>query len=206
MSEAQEHARAIEAALARPFAPSEVKWKPAMVKNDRCLAMAYIDARAVQDRLDEVMGIGGWKTEYHQIGTDNFECRLSLRIGRQWITKADVGSTSEQPDAGDRLKAAYSDALKRAAVAFGVGRYLYRLQSQWVDYDPVKKRIVGTPQLPAIQPVKNAVAAARDSLESAKTLGELAAVWEGTPPETRAAVLAVKDQKKAQLSKSGKAA
>ena len=142
-------ARQIAAALAAPFESNEVKFKPAVVKGNRCLAMAYIDARVVQDRLDEVMGLDGWKTEYLHVGPDSVECRLSLKIGETWITRADVGSTSEQPDAGDRLKAAYSDALKRAAVAFGIGRYLYRLASQWVDFDPVKKQIVRPPQLPA---------------------------------------------------------
>jgi hypothetical protein len=73
-----------------------------------------------------------------------------VRINGEWITRADVGSISDQPDAGDQLKAAYSDALKRAAVAFGIGRYLYRLPSQWVDYDPVKKQIASVPQLPTL--------------------------------------------------------
>src|SRR5262249_13820499 len=76
-------------------------------------------------------------------------CRLRLKFGDQWITKTDVGSPSEQPDSGDRLKAAVSDALKRAAVKFGIGRYLYRLSASWVDYDPVNKQIVQAPALPA---------------------------------------------------------
>jgi hypothetical protein len=59
-----------------------------------------------------------------------------------------VGSPSEQPDGGDRLKAAFSDALKRAAVKFGVGRYLYRLPAQWVDYDAQKRRFARTPEMP----------------------------------------------------------
>ena len=46
------------------------------------------------------------------------------------------------------LGAAVSDALKRAAVKFGVGRYIYRLDQQWVDYDAKAKKIVGTPRLP----------------------------------------------------------
>lgn len=139
----------VQKALLAPFHPKAVKFKPTMVKNNRALAMAYIDARLVMDRLDKAVGIGGWKTEYVRVGDDSVECRLSVRIGGEWVTKADVGSTSEQPDAGDRMKAAYSDALKRAAVQFGVGRYLYRLPSQWVDYDPVKKRITTPPKLPA---------------------------------------------------------
>jgi hypothetical protein len=49
---------------------------------------------------------------------------------------------------GDRLKAAFSDALKRAAVKFGVGRYLYRLPSQWVDWDPQRRQFKVKPVLP----------------------------------------------------------
>src|SRR5262249_36601388 len=47
-----------------------------------------------------------------------------------------------------RMKAAFSDALKRAAVKFGVGRYLYRLPSQWVDYDPQRRQFARPPALP----------------------------------------------------------
>ena len=140
----------IASALADPFDPSEIKFKPKKPKgcpDNRCLAMAYIDARLVQDRLDETVGIFGWSTSYQQIGQTSFECRLSVKIGDAWVTKADVGSTSDQEDEGDRVKAAYSDALKRAAVAFGVGRYLYRLPAAWCDYDPVKKRIAEPPAL-----------------------------------------------------------
>src|SRR5207248_3090638 len=53
----------------------------------------------------------------------------------------------EQPDGGDRLKAAFSDALKRTAVKLGIGRYLYRLPQQWVDYDPAKKQFAMPPRL-----------------------------------------------------------
>lgn len=145
----------IRAALLDPFAPADVKWKPQMVKNNRALAMAYIDARAVQDRLDEVLGVDGWQEKYTILQDGSVMCRLTVRFwdvaaNREVVTtKADVGSASQQPDAGDRLKAAFSDALKRAAVKFGVGRYLYRLSSQWVDYDPTKKAFVNKPQLPA---------------------------------------------------------
>jgi hypothetical protein len=52
------------------------------------------------------------------------------------LDTTDVGSPSEQPDDGDQLKAALSDALKRAAIKLGIGRYHYRLPRQWVDYDP----------------------------------------------------------------------
>lgn len=139
----------IQAALAAPFDPDEIKWKPGKVSGNRCLGLAYIDARLVQDRLDDVLGIGNWQDAYTIDGSGSVECRLSLKLNGEWITKCDIGSLSEQPDAGDKLKAAFSDALKRAAVKFGVGRYLYALKSMWCDFDPVKKFITNPPELPA---------------------------------------------------------
>jgi hypothetical protein len=138
----------IPAALAAPFDPSEVKFKPSAVSGSRALALAYVDARAIQDRLDEVCGVAGWQDSYRVLPDGAVVCRLRLRIGRQWITKVDVGSPSGQPDNGDRTKAAFSDALKRAAVKFGVGRYLYRLPRQWCDYDPQKREFVRVPAMP----------------------------------------------------------
>lgn len=132
-----------------PFEPKEIKFKPKIVKENRALAMAYIDARIIQDRLDSVLGIENWQDRYELLADGSVICRLTLKLGNRWITKTDVGSPSEQPDSGDRLKAAFSDALKRAAVKFGIGRYLYRLTAQWVDYDPVKKQITNVPTLPA---------------------------------------------------------
>ena len=75
-------------------------------------------------------------------------CRLTVTIDGDPVTKCDVGGESQQPDEGDRVKAAFSDALKRAAVKFGIGRYLYRLPSQWLDYDSAKKSFTQTPRLP----------------------------------------------------------
>jgi hypothetical protein len=141
--------KAITDALGAPFDPKDVKFKPQMVKNNRCLAMAYIDARLIQDRLDAVLGVENWEDAYKILPDGSVMCRLRIKLGDRWISKTDVGSPSEQPDGGDRLKAAFSDALKRAAVKFGIGRYLYRLPAQWVDYDPVKKQIAQVPQLPA---------------------------------------------------------
>lgn len=149
--------RTITAALSAPFDPKEIKFKPQMVKNNRALAMAYIDARLIQDRLDEVVGVENWEDAYKILTDGSVMCRLRVKLGDRWITKCDVGSPSEQPDVGDRLKAAFSDALKRAAVKFGVGRYLYRLSAQWVDYDAVKKQLTQLPQLPAFALPKSKV-------------------------------------------------
>jgi hypothetical protein len=139
---------AITRALAEPFEPAEVKFKPAVVSGNRAMALAYVDARVIQDRLDEVLGVEGWSDDYECLADGSVVCRLRLRLGQEWVTKVDVGGPSEQPDGGDRIKAAFSDALKRAAVKFGVGRYLYRLPAQWVDYDPQRRQFARTPALP----------------------------------------------------------
>jgi len=134
--------------LAAPFELHEVKFKPAVVNGNRALALAYVDARVIQDRLDDVLGVAGWQDEYECLPDGSVVCRLRLRLGAEWITKMDVGGPSEQPDEGDRRKAAFSDSLKRAAVKFGIGRYLYRLPQQWADYDPQKRQFVRKPNLP----------------------------------------------------------
>jgi hypothetical protein len=127
-----------------------VRWKPQTISKDgtRALAICYIDARAVQDRLDAVFGVNGWQDRYDLLPDGSAVCRLRCRIGQRWVVKSDVGSPSEQPDEGDRHKAALSDALKRAAVKYGIGRYLYRLPRQWVDWDAQKRQFVRVPTLP----------------------------------------------------------
>lgn len=139
---------AIAERLQNPFDPDEVKWKPQVVQGNRAMVIAYIDARVVMDRLDDVFGIGNWQTSYREL-PDGVVCQLRVKVGDQWCEHEDVGSYSDQPDEGDKLKAGFSDALKRAAVHLGIGRYLYRLPKQWVDYDPQKRRINQQPTLPA---------------------------------------------------------
>lgn len=134
--------------LSEPFAERDVRWLPKTVKQNRALAMPYINARAVMDRLDEVFSLVGWQDNYDVLNDGSVVCRLAVMLNDVWITKTDVGSPSEQPDAGDRLKAAFSDSLKRSAVKLGVGRYLSKIPPIWADYDPQKKMFVGVPQLP----------------------------------------------------------
>ncbi len=134
--------------LSEPFAERDVRWLPKTAKGNRALAMPYINARAVMDRLDEVFSLIGWQDNYDVLNDGSVVCRLAVMFNDVWITKTDVGSPSEQPDAGDRLKAAFSDSLKRSAVKLGVGRYLSKIPPIWADYDPQKKMFVGVPALP----------------------------------------------------------
>jgi hypothetical protein len=143
-----EQTKTIAEQLAAPFGAEDIKWKPQAVSGNRALAIPYLNARAVMDRLDEVLGIDGWQDRYDLLPDGAAICTLRVRIGKRVITKMDVGGPSEQPDEGDRRKAAVSDALKRAAVKLGIGRYLYRLAAQWVDYDAQKRQFTRPPTLP----------------------------------------------------------
>lgn len=134
--------------LSEPFPLASLGFKPQMVKNNRALAVVYIDARDVMDRLDAAVGPENWQDEFTPLPDGQVVCRLSLRVNGEWVAKSDVGGESEQPDNDDRKKAAFSDALKRAAVKWGVGRYLYSMPSQWCDYDPVNKAFTQQPQIP----------------------------------------------------------
>ncbi len=121
----------IFAALKAPFPADAIEWRVGQAGKsfDRLWAkvLAYLTSRAVMDRLDDVLGPENWKPEYHAAPHDpkgeSLLCTLSLRIGGEWIGKSDGASASEI----EGTKGGISDALKRAAVLWGVGRYLYRL-------------------------------------------------------------------------------
>ena len=185
--------QALSLALAAPFAEREVKFKPQAVKGNRALALAYVDVRAIMDRLDDVLGVANWQDDYRLLPDNSVMCRLRLKMGGRWITKMDVGSPSEQPDGGDRLKAAFSDALKRAAVKFGLGRYLYRLPQQWAEYDPTKRQFSSPPKLPPWAQAPKAIAkpAKPETPKPTEPIGPQPSVNEKkveAPPEKKAEV------------------
>jgi hypothetical protein len=84
----------------------------------------YITARQVMDRLDTVIGPGNWATTFRVLDLDT--CAVECTISVFGVYKADVGfpNNPEHPEQ-EALKSAYSDAFKRAAVHFGIGRFLY---------------------------------------------------------------------------------
>lgn len=122
-------------ALAAPFAEHEIEWRLAQCgkKKDGSIwakCLAYIESRAIMDRLDSVVGPQNWKPGYEFISPNQAKapgviCRLSILIDGRWVTKEDG---AEQTDI-EEFKGGISSALKRAAVPWGIGRYLYRLES-----------------------------------------------------------------------------
>ena len=128
--------------LKMPFPVNRVHWrigssnkKQNNGKATKGLPLAYIDARDVMARLDDVFGVGKWSDNYFETPSGRIICELSCYIDSMWVKKSDgAGDTGTEGEKG-----AISDAFKRAAVKFGIGRYLYSVKCGWVDLDQYGK-------------------------------------------------------------------
>lgn len=142
--------------LKDPFDPRFVKWRVGATTKDKTkgIALAYIDSREVMKRLDEVCGVAGWQSRYSHVDKHGVACDIGIKINDEWVWKANgAGETDVEAEKG-----AMTDAFKRAAVLWGVGRYLYYIPNQWVALKPQGKSyvIAETPKLPAwAQPKAN---------------------------------------------------
>lgn len=119
----------IEKRLKTPFKPERVKYRvqgKAGAKG-KTQVLAYIDARDVMDRLDQAVGQGNWSFELRPV--PGLASGMIGALTIYGVTKMDMG------DAGDieKEKSMASGALKRAAVQWGVARYLYGLGRQYAD-------------------------------------------------------------------------
>ena len=119
-------------ALAAPFPPEEISWRLGSTSKEkmRGMALAYLDARNVMDRLDAVCGPGGWQCRYSHVGAITV-CEIGIKCGDEWVWKSNGAGQSDI----EAEKGALSDALKRAGVNWGIGRYLYMLESPWVEIE-----------------------------------------------------------------------
>jgi hypothetical protein len=121
----------------------------------RGMVVAYLDARAVQKRLDEIVGAFNWKNVY-SLWQDNSQiCGISIfnEERNDWITKFDGAPNSDI----EPIKGGLSDSFKRAASAWGIGRYLYEVPSIWVEVEPKgKSYAIKQDQLPRLESEYNA--------------------------------------------------
>lgn len=141
--------------LKAPFPPETISWRVGSTNGDKSkgLSLAYVDARDVMERLDEVCGPAGWQCKYSHangktvcdIGIDcgkitveeiipNTLEKATYNLQSHWIWKADGAGDSDV----EAEKGALSDAFKRAAVRWGIGRYLYedKFKNIWVEIEP----------------------------------------------------------------------
>jgi hypothetical protein len=126
--------------LLEPFSPDDIEWRVSQTgignKGIWVKVLAYITARAVMARLDEVCGCAYWRTEPAQIievnGKTAFQVGISLclpSLDYEWVTKWDVA----EPTNIEPAKGGFSGAMKRAGAQWGVGRYLYRLTETFAE-------------------------------------------------------------------------
>lgn len=123
------------AELSAPFTDADVEWRVGThdKKEGKWVrVLCYVSNRAIQQRLDEVCGVGNWRNEYLPLPnadhTKGCQCGISILIDRgslggEWVTKWDGADNTETMP----VKGGLSDAMKRAAVQWGMGRHLYGL-------------------------------------------------------------------------------
>ena len=129
--------------LKEPFNPGAISWRVGATTKDKAkgIALAYLNARDVMKRFDDVCG-DFWQVEYPFDGC----CRIGIKIDNEWVWRSNgAGETAIEGEKGK-----FSDAFKRAAVLWGVGRYLYYLENVWVPLKPKGRsyEIVNPPNLP----------------------------------------------------------
>lgn len=126
------------AKLKAPFPPETISWRVGATNQDKTkgMALAYIDARDVMERLDEVCGMEGWQCRYPHANGKTV-CEIGVIFDwtdpPTWIWKSDGAGDTDF----EGTKGALSDAFKRAAVRWGIGRYLYGLDAPWVAIEPM---------------------------------------------------------------------
>lgn len=130
-----------------PFPAEQLKWRIAQTGRTRkgswAQLRAYLDKSTVEQRFDEVFGPMGWACEYRPGPAGGLVCRILAISPEMALAAADVGDATwpkswpykedgaENTDI-ESVKGGLSDAFKRAATRWGVGRYLYRLDSTFV--------------------------------------------------------------------------
>lgn len=154
--------------LKAPIPADQIRWRVGATNEDKTQgrALPYIDARVVQNRLDEVMGPGNWKNSYSEVIVGSrllaVRCILSLHLDGQWVSKEDAAylpaTHRDDPSFEIAVKGVYSDSLKRAAVQWGIARYLYDFEAPMVDL--INGKLSSTPDVDEVLRAQKAAHAA----------------------------------------------
>lgn len=113
---------AVAQALLEPFPAAEIKTKPGAGGK----SLAFIDARDVHQRLDSVVCPPNWEFDYEVVVINPTRVQVKGCLTILGVRKCDAGEAIGKENE-ELLKAAVSDAMKRCAALFGVGRHLYEL-------------------------------------------------------------------------------
>ncbi|MEG8497802.1 Rad52/Rad22 family DNA repair protein [Klebsiella pneumoniae] len=118
--------------LDEPFAVQDIEWRVQQCglasSGPWAMVLCYVTNRAIMKRLDDVCGKAGWRNEYRDIPNNGgVECGISIKVDGEWITKWDAAENTQV----EAVKGGRSGAMKRAAVQWGIGRYLYQLEERF---------------------------------------------------------------------------
>lgn len=134
--------------LTAVFPVEQLKWRIISVfeKENKLqgIIAPYIDSRNLMNRFDNVLGCN-WSCDYKIINCNSLtavECTISVNTAEGRIARADIADIDMNSSFGNGsiLKSGYSNSFKRAAVAWGVGRYLYSLGNFFV---PIENNLNG---------------------------------------------------------------
>ena len=119
--------------LAEPFPAEDIEWRVASIYSGKnksqpptIKVLAYVTARAIMQRLDDVCGPENWKNTsatIHNVGVFAVQVGIAIKLDGEWVTKYDVS----EPPQFEPAKGSFSGAMKRAGSQWGIGRYLYGL-------------------------------------------------------------------------------
>lgn len=114
------------------------RWRIQSFSKDgnKASVVAYIDARDVMNLLDDVLGPENWQDKYHAEG-DLLISGIGIKVGEEWVWKHDTGTKTTFEEEKGQL----SDAFKRAAVKWGIGRFLYDMDVRWIRVDKNKRPV-----------------------------------------------------------------
>ena len=116
------------------FSEHDIEWRVANSGMNAgkpwAVVLAYVTNRAIMDRLDNVVGPENWKNEYREWHGNSQLCGISIRINGEWVTKWDGADNTNI----ESTKGGLSDSMKRAAVQWGIGRYLYNFPSNFAIF------------------------------------------------------------------------
>ncbi len=123
----------LRAVLSAPFSSSDIEWRVSATNAEKTkgLAVPYVTNRAIQNRLDDTVGIDGWYNDFRPWKNGSAQlCGISIFFPQlnQYLTKWDGADDSEF----ESVKGGLSDSMKRAAVEWSIGRYLYGMTQVWV--------------------------------------------------------------------------
>lgn len=142
----------IRGQLEKPFDPQHIGFLPKSLYEDRktkesmCVGYPYADKRVYEDRLDEICP-GEWSDEIESMAVAGNVVIYAVRVTICGVSHSDTGQGFVSQKADDNGSCdGYAQAFKRACSKFGLGKYLYRLDKQYLPFNKEAKRIDKSPQ------------------------------------------------------------